>query len=371
MVVSETGAQPSCAKKPGQAGIRGSAMLAAVGWLLAGCSTISAMNPVNWWHRQEGGKIAEDRPAPPNADQPYPNMDTVPTRPEPPDQDAMKKLTDSLVADRTNAQHAAESTPLADPSSPAASPGLFGVGTAPPPAPPGTTPPPKSASAGTPVASASIPAVTAPAGPAAPPSPAPRKPVQSAPLEPLPAPTVPAPARDAASAAPPAGAAPPVAAAPPAGAAPSAAATPPAGAASPAAAAVPVGPPPALPAGPPPRPAVAPPAPAAVVAPTPMPAPSSGTSATIVFVERTANLSPPAADEVKTFAGRRGKGTISVVGYGDAASSEPDAQSAALNLGLSRAQTIVDVLKAAGVPGNAIRVSAEASGRGASLQVLQ
>jgi outer membrane protein OmpA-like peptidoglycan-associated protein len=325
-------------------------MLAAAGWLLAGCSTISAMNPVNWWHRQEGGKIAEDRPAPPGADQPYPNMDTVPTRPEPPDQDAMKKLTDSLVADRTNAQHAAESAPLADPSSPAASPGLFGVGTAPPPPPPGMTPLPKPASAGTPTASASIPAVTAPA---APPSPAPRKPVQSAPLEPLPAPTVPAPARDASSAAPPAGAAPPAATAPSA------------------AVAGPVGPPPALPAGPPPRPAVAPPAPPARVVPTPMPAPSAGTSATIAFIERTANLSPPAADEVKAFAGKRGKGTISVVGYGDAASSEPDAQSAALNLGLSRAQTIVDVLKAAGVPGNAIRVSAEASGRGASLQVLQ
>ena len=54
-----------------------------------------------------------------------------------------------------------------------------------------------------------------------------------------------------------------------------------------------------------------------------------------------------------------------------ATSSDPEAQSAALNLGLSRAQSIVEALKADGVPGNAIRVSAEASGRGASLQLLQ
>jgi outer membrane protein OmpA-like peptidoglycan-associated protein len=102
-----------------------------------------------------------------------------------------------------------------------------------------------------------------------------------------------------------------------------------------------------------------------------MPTASAGPSATIVFLERASNLSQPAADEVKAFAAKRGNGTISVVGYGDSTSSDPDAQSAALNLGLSRAQSIVDALKAAGVPGTAIRVSAEASGRGASLQVLQ
>jgi outer membrane protein OmpA-like peptidoglycan-associated protein len=102
-----------------------------------------------------------------------------------------------------------------------------------------------------------------------------------------------------------------------------------------------------------------------------MPAPSTGQTATIVFLEKASNLGQPETDEVKAFAAKRGNGTISVVGYGDSASSNPDAQSAALNLGLSRAQSIVDVLKAAGVPGTAIRVSAEASGRGASLQLLQ
>jgi outer membrane protein OmpA-like peptidoglycan-associated protein len=102
-----------------------------------------------------------------------------------------------------------------------------------------------------------------------------------------------------------------------------------------------------------------------------MPAPPTGPAATIVFVERASTLSQPATDEVKAFASKRGNGTISVVGYGDSTSSDPDAQSVALNLGLSRAQSIVDALKAAGVPGTAIRVSAEASGRGAALQLLQ
>jgi outer membrane protein OmpA-like peptidoglycan-associated protein len=101
-----------------------------------------------------------------------------------------------------------------------------------------------------------------------------------------------------------------------------------------------------------------------------MPAASAGLSATIVFVERASDLSQPAADEVKAFAAKRGNGTISIVGYGESSSSDPDAQSAALNLGLSRAQSIVEALKADGVPGTAIRVSAEASGRGASLQLL-
>jgi outer membrane protein OmpA-like peptidoglycan-associated protein len=82
-------------------------------------------------------------------------------------------------------------------------------------------------------------------------------------------------------------------------------------------------------------------------------------------------LSQPATDEVKAFAAKRGNAPIGVTGYGDAASSDPSAQSVALNLGLSRAQSIVEALKAAGVPGNAIRISAEASGRGASLRLLQ
>ena len=330
--------------------MRGAAVLAAAGWLLAGCSTLSDMNPINWWHREQGGKIAEERPAAPGADEPYPKISTVPAKPEVPDKEALKKLTDSLIADRTNAQHAAQSAPLADPSSPTASPNLFGVGTAPPPGPAtapaatgaGASPPAPSgaangaasgaangAASGAPsgAASASMPAVTAPPSPpsSAPPSPAPRKAVQSTPLET------------------------PVTAPPPAEAAPQ----------------------PPLPESPPARPVVAgSPPPAAPVTAAPMPLASTGPAATIVFVTSSSDLSAPAAEEVKAFAAKRGTATIGVTGYGDAISSDPDAQSAALNLGLARAQSIMEALKADGVPGASIRVSAEASGNGAALRLI-
>jgi outer membrane protein OmpA-like peptidoglycan-associated protein len=189
--------------------------------------------------------------------------------------------------------------------------------------------------------------VNAPPPPMAAPSPAPRRPVQSTPLE-APSDAAPPAAETAAGAV-------PVRPAPP----------PPPVAPLPAVAQ------PALPAGPPARPAVAGAPPAPAVMPAPMPAPAGGSSATIVFVDGASSLSQPASEEVKAFAAKRGSGTVGVTGYGDSASSDPDAQSAALTLGLSRAQAIVEALKAAGVPGTAIRVSAEASGRGASLHLLQ
>jgi outer membrane protein OmpA-like peptidoglycan-associated protein len=102
-----------------------------------------------------------------------------------------------------------------------------------------------------------------------------------------------------------------------------------------------------------------------------MPSPGSGQTATVVFPEGSSSLSAPAADEVKAFAGKRGNGAIVVTGFGDSASGNPAAQSAALVLGLARAQAVADSLKQSGVPGNAIRVNVEASGRGASLRLLQ
>jgi outer membrane protein OmpA-like peptidoglycan-associated protein len=74
---------------------------------------------------------------------------------------------------------------------------------------------------------------------------------------------------------------------------------------------------------------------------------------------------------VKAFAARRGASIVSVTGHGDAASSDPAAQNAAVSLGLSRAQAVADALAASGVPASAIRVGAEAGGRGASLRLLQ
>ena len=142
--------------------------------LLAGCSTLDAINPVTWWHDLQGGKIAEQRPPPPGADAAYPNLSTVPERPKPPDREEMRRLTDALVADRTNARYTAAAAPMADPSSPAASPALFGAGTVPPPA--------KAASPS--AMSASLPAADAPAaGPPVPPSKAPIAPVHAATLD--------------------------------------------------------------------------------------------------------------------------------------------------------------------------------------------
>jgi flagellar motor protein MotB len=89
-----------------------------------------------------------------------------------------------------------------------------------------------------------------------------------------------------------------------------------------------------------------------------------------VFPESTSTLSAAAGDEVKAFAAQRGNAVIGITGYGDATASDAPAQRNGLNLGLARAQSIVEALKAAGVPGDAIRVSAEASGRGASLRLL-
>jgi len=50
----------------------------------------------------------------------------VPPKPAAPDRAALAKIADALIADRTNAQHMASAAPIADPSSPSASPDLFG-----------------------------------------------------------------------------------------------------------------------------------------------------------------------------------------------------------------------------------------------------
>jgi len=290
-----------------------------------------SLNPVNWWHHIEGGKIDQPRPPAPGADAPYPNLASVPAKPEPPDKEAMKKLTEALVADRANAHYTAEAAPLPDPSSPSASPGLFGVGAVPPPAP---------AVAGQPQASVSVPAASAPPAPGAsppaapaaatapPPAAAPRKAVQSAPLEPPATPPPPA---------------------------PEATAQPPLPTAAP---------PPAVVAGVPSTPPAPPP-------PGPMPAPAAAASALLEFTRGTAALSPETTAAIKQFAGARGKATVLVTGYGDAEGSDPTTQTVALSLGLSRAQAVANALQADGVPPGSVRVAAEAGGRGVALRLLQ
>ena len=140
MLISGSGGQPrggggrvqaGSAAQSGVSGLRASAAPWIVtGLLLTGCASVpSSLNPVSWWHNLQGGKIAEDRPPPPGADQPYPNLASVPAKPAEPDRAAMANLANALIADRANAQRQAAAAPVPDPSSPTASPALFGKGT--------------------------------------------------------------------------------------------------------------------------------------------------------------------------------------------------------------------------------------------------
>jgi outer membrane protein OmpA-like peptidoglycan-associated protein len=370
MLFSRIGRQPRGVKGRVQVGYS----LASLTVLLSsGCSSLpGSMNPVSWWHDLEGGKIAEERPPPPGADQPYPNLASVPPKPAAPDRAALASIANALIADRTNAQHVAAAAPIADPSSPSASPDLFGRGSVPPPGPP--QPP------GSQQASATMPAAEAPPAPAVPPAqgqasqpaaagtaaPPPAKApvgnVQSTPLAP-PGATAQPPA--VAAAAPP-----PLPAAPPAppnlpgvpSASPSARST----------AAAPSGPEAAAPA-PPTTPPTSPPAPTQVAAATPPPAPAAGpaNAVSVTFVNGSAELPSAAADTLKQLAARRGSGAIAVTGYGDAASDDPDAQSAALSLGLSRAKAMAAALASAGVPASAVQVDAAAIGRGGTARLIR
>ena len=59
--------------------------------------------------------------------------------------------------------------------------------------------------------------------------------------------------------------------------------------------------------------------------------PDAANSVSVTFVNGSAALPPTATDTLKQLAARRGSGMIAVTGYGDAASNDPDAQSAALD----------------------------------------
>lgn len=359
--------------------------------LLSGCASV---NPVNWFHSAEGGAIAQPHQAPPGQNQPYPNLATVPPTPPPPDMAALEHISDALIADRTNAQHLAAAAPLADPSSPTASPDLFGIGTTPPPGPP---PPP-----GVPAASASLSAATAPpapapAAPAASAAPMPTAPVASAPVSqkiataPPPPQKAPvgtvqsAPLPDIATATqvPQAelGTLPPVPSTPPppaalagAGVSPSSAH---AGAGPTSADAPSAAPPPKAPAAastPPPAassiaaaPKAAPPAPATASEPAPNPA----TTVTIEFAPASSSVPPASLPALKALAAKRGNHVIEALGRGDAGSADPSAQQQAVTLGFARAQAIAAALASSGVPRGAIQVMALATGSGGMAQLIE
>ncbi len=353
MTRHKMGAIPTGRQGPKQAAkLARLAAIGALGMGLAGCSAVP-----NLVHRAEGGQIAKPRQPPPGLTQPYPNLATVPARPPAPDQKALEAISQSLIADRNNASHLVLPPPP-DPSSPAASPSLFGVGTVPPPPPPGSpsatlaaaeAAPAQATSASAP-ASTPAPTAPAPAHPAAVPAPTPSRSVASTPLGPDVNPTGPANVQ-----VPPGPPAPPRLAsiAPPLGAPPGA--TPPVPAAAT---------PPARPA-----PAASPPPPRIAAAPA-LPA-NPATTVDVPFPPTSAVLPAASASALRTLAQRRGNRVIAVVGHGDAESTDPAVQSQAVSLGLQRAQAIAQALAADGVPEAAVRLDASANGRGGSARLVE
>jgi hypothetical protein len=89
-----TGTQPRWRSKANQA--RFCALLAL---MLAGCQTEPGQAVAKFWDRA-WGPATEGRPAPPGADTAFPNLGTVPPRPETPDLASREALADRLVQQR-------------------------------------------------------------------------------------------------------------------------------------------------------------------------------------------------------------------------------------------------------------------------------
>ncbi|HTW26904.1 MAG TPA: hypothetical protein VME92_07240 [Acetobacteraceae bacterium] len=320
---------------------------------LGGCYSMPTDTPVAWWHQLEGGQIAKERPPPPGVTEPYPALGTVPPRPVVPPPTVRDQIANALAVDRTVAQQQAALAPLPAPQAPVP------AGSKAPAGAPASAPP----SGG---AMATLDAASAPPPPAAP---APT--ATPAPAAPAAAPAQTAPPQSGAAVAP--GPRASAAGAPAAGSAKGAVPSPvPAGAASGTETGletlppVPQVPPPApalpgiaVPTLPPPRPAALPPPPAA----PPLP-PLSPNAVPVNFATDSSILPRDARGLLSALAARRGGHVVNVIGRGEAVSADPALQAAGLQLGVLRAQAIASWLADAGVPQAAMRLGAEAAGRG-------
>jgi outer membrane protein OmpA-like peptidoglycan-associated protein len=273
---------------------------------LAGCAQNPVLTPVAWWHDLQGGAIAADRPPPPGADLPYPHIYSIPPKPVLPSASFRDTVQTKLAQERDDTERQATRNPIVVVAVPAPPP--------PPPPPPGTE--------GT-TANATLPAAEPPPPPRA---------------------TAPVAASDGG---PPAGAPLTVA-----GMTADESNLP----------NVPDAPPsPATFEGIPAQPAPTP--------PPPLPAHvSGGGGAAILFRTTDAVLDGTQILTIKDIAARRGKGSITVEGHGDAQSDSPAVQEAALDLALKRAQAVAVALEAQHVPASAIHLSATAFGRGAAIK---
>jgi hypothetical protein len=312
------------------------ALLAAVAALLAGCSNGASVDPVDWWHSLEDGPLADARPPPPNVDQPYPYLGSIPPKPPAPDLALRDRLDAVLGVDRANAEYSAALAPLEAPvpaplpgqpaSAQPAAPAAAGQGPA-----AGTA---KAAPAPDDTSSASLQAATAPPPPAPPPT------------------------------------TPPAARPPAVATAPGSAPLPPVKVIPDTTALLPD-----MPGGPPALPVlsgvslpvtvapgvypVAPAKPAAALAP-----PTPGAPVPIAFTPGSAVVPTDTKNALAALVANRGNAAIMAIGYGDAASSEAQAQADALPLALARARAIAIGLIAAGVPSGSVIISAEAQGAG-------
>ena len=275
--------------------------------LLSGCTDNRAdSTPVAWWHQIEGGRIAQDRPPPPDATAPWPRIGSVPARPDPGSAAYRDALASRLSAERDVAERNAASAPLVAPTLPPA----------PRPQAPNATDTTSSASLDTPEDK---------------PAPPPARVQTRAQTEPQATPAV--------------SAGTPVALRPSADAAPDLA-------------------------GPPAPPAflgvAAVPPPTAVA----FSAPSAPAGTDVLFAPGAADFLLSQMPTLKAMVARRGRGHIAVIGLGEAKADTTQGQAVALKLALSRAASVADHLHAMGVPRDHLRLSAYAFGRGARLALL-
>ena len=303
--------------------------------VLAGCGGRDTVDtPVNWWHQLEGGEIAKQRPPPPGVNDPYPHVGTVPAKAPVVASAALREtVTASLLRQRNLTSRVDANDPLPPPVLPA-NPAKPGPG-----APVASAPAAPGGSSATLDAAQAAPAATL-AGKQPASAPVAAAAADTDPDIAMPAVTVPAASADA-------------------------------GNGTVTLPAIPGGPPasPRLPGVQGEEAAARSSASAPAVLPDYQVAPPTGTQ--IAFVGNTDVVQSGETGLVHAIAVRRGAGTIEVHGYGDAASSEPDAQADALGLATLRGRAVADMLRAQGVPARAIRLEADAFGRGASLTLVQ
>ena len=90
----------------------------------------------------------------------------------------------------------------------------------------------------------------------------------------------------------------------------------------------------------------------------------------IFFAPASAVLPASQIQALKDFLGHRAGRTIEIIGLGDASADTPEGQATAIALALGRARAVSDALAELHVPQGAIRVGANAFGRGAVLRLL-